>query len=201
MHVCLCTPHGWIWRASSPGVWEQLPRPRCWYPGVVLASCLAQCCLIKEARNKRNILLAYRGKILIKWRQEHLTEVWFAKMLSFKHKTNLSQMWTMYEPNKNANYIWICTTGWRFKAGWSEILTVDLYYKLKDITAPIFVHFHSSTLPCLPGLDWSEHLWQTYSASATANIREEYLFSYLVKPDGCSRGKHQYQRQQMPKLS
>lgn len=71
-------------------------------------------------------------------------------------------MWTMYKPNKNANYIWICTTGQRFKAGWSEILTVDLYYKLKDITAPIFVHFQSNTLPCLRRLDWTEHLWQTY---------------------------------------
>lgn len=53
----------------------------------------------------------------------------------------------------------------------------------KYITAPIFVHFQSSTMPCLPGLDWTKHLWQTYNASATANIQEEYLFSSLVKPD------------------
>lgn len=49
--VYWCVPHGWIWRASSPGVWEQLPRPRCWYLRVVQASCLAQHCLLKEAGN------------------------------------------------------------------------------------------------------------------------------------------------------
>lgn len=56
MHIFVCLPRGWIWKGSSPGVWEQLPHPRCWCLRVVPASCLALRYLLKEAaRTQREV--------------------------------------------------------------------------------------------------------------------------------------------------